>query len=141
MNIPTFPRLILFTLSVLMGAVLLLTEWFGLFWLGFLLFFFSDIVLKTKEERAASRKERTTPLTKWQIARGFMPLAVILLVTTYILATDRGREFSQTTDESTSSVSIVFKIALLLFAAFMIGRRWWHWHCARAVPEYPAAAD
>ena len=124
----TIPRLVLFTLGVLVGVGLLLTDRFDCFLIGFMLLFFSDIVLKTKEERAAARKKWSTPLTKWQIARGLMPLAVMLIALTYFFATDRGRNFSQTADESTSSVSIVFTIALLLLAAVMIGRPWWQWY-------------
>ena len=76
---PTMPRLILFTLAVLVGAAAILMDRFftpGIFLIGF-----SNMILMSKREQ---KKNWSTPLTKWQIVRGFIPLILLVSFISYI---------------------------------------------------------
>jgi hypothetical protein len=115
---PTLPRLIFFTIAVLAGAVAILTDSFilpGLFLIGF-----SCIILMNRTQQ---KEHLATPLTKWQIIRGFVPLILFFSLIAY-LSSDSVESFVATT----RSYSAVFKIAFLIAVAFMIRGPWLRWY-------------
>ena len=73
MNAPSLSRLIFYTVANLAGAIAILTDRFfvpGIFLIGF-----SSILLMNNREQ---KKRWSTPLTKWQIVRGFIPLILFV---------------------------------------------------------------
>jgi hypothetical protein len=136
MKAPSFTRLILFTLANLIGAGLFLSD--RLVLVGILLVSFSPTILLNKREREHHRKALTTPLTKWQIFRGLIPLLTMLAVLGCILALGPNASKS-TTEQYIEQPSWdfrliwtwTFKTAVLLVAVFSIGKSWMRWHQAR----------
>lgn len=134
MNTPTMPRLIFFTVAVLAGAVSILTDRF--FVPGILLIGFSSIVLMNKREQ---KKHWSTPLAKWQIVRGFIPLILIVSFIAYlIVARERGSAPSETT---MASISAVFKVVFVIAVVFMIGQPWLRWYRGRNTSGAPSESD
>jgi hypothetical protein len=128
------PRLIFFTVAVLAGAIAILTDRF--FVPGILLIGFSSIVLRGKREQ---KKLWSTPLTKWQIVRGFIPLILIGSFMAYlIVARERGSAPSETT---MTSISGVFKVGFVIAGVFMIGQPWLRWYRSRNTAGAPSESD
>jgi uncharacterized BrkB/YihY/UPF0761 family membrane protein len=130
----------LFTIAVLTGTGLILANRF--FLVGLLLVCFSDVIVMNKREREDQKKQCTTPLTKWQIFRGFIPLLVMLGVLGYFLATDTNVPNptpEQDADESGWDFELTwtwtFKAVFLIAVAFVIGQPWMRWYQTRNSDE------
>ena len=134
MSIPTIPRLILFTLAVLAGATAILTDRF--FVLGILLVGFSSTILMNKGEQS---KHWATPLTKWQILRGFLPMIVILSFLAYLIVTYEPNSLKS--KAPVSSMSDVFKFVFVVATVFMIGQPWLRWYRSRDISKAPNPID
>lgn len=128
MSTPTLPRLLLFTAAALASAVAMLTDYSIV---GILLFGFSWIILMNRHEQ---KQHWTKPLTKWQIARGFIPITLIIALIAYLVVTDyRSSDASKETAESISSVS---KKMFIIAVVFMIGLPWFRWFRTRQSGDF-----
>jgi len=136
MKAPSVTRLILFTLAILTGTGLFLAD--SLVLVGILLVTFSPTILLNKHEREHHRKALTTPLTKWQILRGLIPLMIMLVVFGCVLTL--GPNAPKSTPEQSiehsswdfrSIWTMTLKTAMLLVAVFSIGKSWLRWWQAR----------
>ena len=141
MESPSVTRLVLFTIAVLACTGLILAD-SRLFLVGLLLVCFSNVIVMNKREREDQKKAWTTPLTKWQIFRGFIPLLVILGVYGYILATYT-HVLNSTPEQDTEKSFRDFRLAwmkktvFLIAAAFAIGQPWMRWYRTRDSNEQP----
>ena len=133
MNKLTIPRLIFFTIAVLAGAVAILTDSF--FLLGILLIGFSGMILMNKREQ---QKHWSTPLTQWQIVRGFIPLILIVSFIAYRIVTGEGDRPSETT---MTSAPDVFKVVFVIALVFMIGQPWFRWFRSRNIAVVASESD
>jgi hypothetical protein len=134
MTTPSTPRLLFFTAAILAGAIAALTERF--FVVGILLIGFGGIVLMTKRDQ---QRHWHTPLTKWQIVRGFIPLIVLVaLVACMMAAGERGSIPSATTMTSTSGI---FKVAFVIACIILIGQPWIRWYRNRNTAGVPSRPD
>ena len=140
MESPSVKRLVLFTIAVLAGTGLILAE--RLFLVVLLLFCFSNVIVMNKREREDHKKAWTTPLTKWQIFRGFIPLLVLLGVYWYILSTHT-YVANSTPEQDTEKSFQYFRLAwmiktvILIAVAFAIGQPWMRWYRSRDSNEQP----
>jgi len=123
----------LFTIAVLTGLELILAD--CLFLVGLLLVCFSNVIVMNKREREDQKKKWTTPLTKWQIFRGFLPLLVMLGVLGYFLATDTNVPNStpeQDAENSRWDFGLAwiwtFRSLFLIGVVFVIGQPWMRWY-------------
>jgi len=134
MNTSTLPRLVFFTLAVLAGAAAILTDRF--FVPGIMLIGFSSIILMSNREQ---KKHWSTPLTKWQIVRGFIPLILILSFIAYLMiAREPGAPSSEPT---VTSITDMFKVVFVIAVVFMIGQPWLRWYRARNAAGAPSQSD
>jgi len=128
------PRLVFFTVAVLVGAVAILTD--GFFTLGIILIGFSNMILMSKREQ---KKNWSDPLTKWQILRGSIPLILVVSVIAYmIVAGERSPAPSETT---MTSISYIFKVVFVILAVVMIGQPWLRWYQGRNIASAPSEPD
>lgn len=142
MKAPNVTRLVLFTIAVLTGTGLILADRF--FLVGPLLICFSDVILMNKREREDQKKKWTTPLTKWQIFRGFLPLLVMLGVLGYFLATDTNVPNSTPEQDAEQSGwdfglawTWTFRTVFLIAVAVVIGQPWIRWYQTQNSNEQP----
>jgi hypothetical protein len=134
MNTSTLPRLVFFTLAVLAGAAAILTDRF--FVPGIMLIGFSSIILMSNREQ---KKHWSTPLTKWQIVRGFIPLILILSFIAYLMI---AREpVAPSSEPTVTSITDMFKVVFVIAVVFMIGQPWLRWYRARNAAGAPSQSD
>ena len=88
------------------------------------------------------KKRYSTPLTKWQIFRGFLPLMAILGVLGYyfVMSTDKSNLAPlQGSHDTASDFGFIwiwaFKTVFLVGVAFEIGRWWMQWYRTRNLNE------
>ena len=75
-------------------------------------------------------KHLSTPLTKWQIVRGFIPLILMISIIAYLIV---ARERSSTSSETTmTSISNIFSVVFVIAVVFMIGQPWQRWYRNRS---------
>jgi hypothetical protein len=99
-----------------------------------------------KREREDQKKRWTTPLTKWQVFRGLLPLLVMLGVLGYFLAT--GTNVPNSTPEQDAEKSgrdfgfawtWTYRTVFLITVAPVIGQPWMRWYQTRNSNEQPDA--
>jgi len=136
MKSPSVTRLVFFTIAVLTGTGLIFAD--RMFLVGLFLVCFSNVIVMSKGERENQKKKWTTPLTQWQILRGFLPLFVILGVLGYFLSTDTYTGNSSTledADEQQWNFGLIwawtFKTVFLIAVVFLIAQPWMRWYRTR----------
>ena len=146
MKSPSVTRLVLYTILVLTGAGLILVD--RVFLVGLFLVCFSNVILMNKREREDQKKKLATPLTKWQIIRGFIPLLVMLgllgcylAITTYVSNTTVEQHGGESGWHFKFIWTRTFKTVFLLAVAFVIGQPWMRWYQTRRSDEQPDATS
>lgn len=120
-------RLVLYTITVLIGALLVLPSRHEVI-LGVLLLSFSPIILMRKRPREQPFSIR---LTKWQIVGIVVPVALLLCALVYFsVAAPSSTRLELSGVLIDNAFVIALRISLLFGYMFAIGLLWWRWSIA-----------